>query len=65
MVRLNLWLLAGIQLKCRLVNTHRFNSGKTEKQRETHGAGVDVTVDGNGLDAHLATGFDHLRKKKN
>lgn len=29
-------------------------------QRETYSAGVNVTVDGDRLDAHLATGLDHL-----
>lgn len=41
---------------------HRFNQGEKQNQRETHSAGVHITVDGDRLDAHLATGLDHLIK---
>lgn len=34
----------------------------TQNEKETYSAGVNVTVDGHRLDAHLATGLHHLIK---
>lgn len=36
----------------------------TQTQWKTYSAGVDVTVDGDRLDAHLATGLDHLIQRE-
>lgn len=68
-------VMTGSPWECRMVNPKdkpkpnpnlSLSLSRTQNQWKTYSTGVDVTVDGDRLDAHLATGLDHLiQREKN